>query len=111
MQLQNCLQITLIAGALVASTVQLAGAELPDLPTIEGPTPTPSDNNEPTASPPAGSTEPTQALALTEADVVTLLLENNRELRNAGPIHAPMGAPIQHVYLGGSIHYLKKLTF
>ncbi|MEM1241310.1 MAG: TolC family protein [Cyanobacteria bacterium P01_H01_bin.26] len=88
MRLQNCLQITLLAGALVASTVQLAGAELPDLPPsdlppIEGPAPTPSDNNEPPTSPLPGSTDPTQALALTEADVVTLLLENNRELRNA----------------------------
>ena len=82
MQLQNCLQITLIAGALVASTVQLAGAELPDLPP-QSPAPTPLDNSEPTVSPPPGSTAPTQALALTEADVVTLLLENNRELRNA----------------------------
>ena len=85
MQLQNCLQITLIAGALVASTGQLAGAELPGLPPIQSPAPTPLDNNEPTASPQPDSpeTEPTQALALTEADVVTLLLENNRELRNA----------------------------
>ena len=79
MQLQNCLQITLIAGALVASTGQLAGAELPGLPPIQSPAPTPLDNNEPTASPQPDSpeTEPTQALALTEADVVTLLLENN----------------------------------
>ncbi|EKV02802.1 outer membrane protein [Leptolyngbya sp. PCC 7375] len=99
MRFQNQLHIFLMAGALATSMLQPAVAQslaqLPELP------PTPNSQSEPdsdsspsidtsTESPSAPLLDPSetqnspaQALALTQSDVVTLLLQNNRDLRNA----------------------------
>ncbi|MEO0739491.1 MAG: hypothetical protein AAFZ35_22085, partial [Cyanobacteria bacterium J06649_12] len=85
MRLQNPLLILLL-NTLVIVRPAVAQPGLPGLaplPPIEpipdaGPTPNPLPELPPTSDNPSS-----QVVALTEADVVTLLLQNNLELRNA----------------------------
>lgn len=98
MRLQELIQKLLIANALAmsfAATIpQTGSAQLPDLPPaqnsetepVDNSNRLPADNNQliPGSIPePSEADDSRRVLALTETDVVSLLLQNNRELRNA----------------------------
>ncbi|ESA32023.1 outer membrane protein [Leptolyngbya sp. Heron Island J] len=96
MRLQKRLQKLLIASVLAVPfsipITQPGLTQLPELPPAQNPeaspaddlSPSPTDNSHTPSSIPAvsGTDDSRPALALTEADVVSLLLQNNRELRN-----------------------------
>ena len=93
-QRQCILMVSALAMALVQSVLAQPGrAQLPELPPAQGPAANPArsqpsvENNRSSSSPSLNSAEIEDetfpALALTQADVVMLLLQNNRELRNA----------------------------
>ena len=71
--------VLLVVSMLVA--VQPAQAQLPDLPPADRSTPEQVPSDENFTEDPDDTSDVT--LSLTQADVVTLLLQNNRELRNA----------------------------
>ncbi len=92
--LQRLLIVSAFAMPFAVPITQPGFAQLPDLPPAQNSeaSPTddanhsPTDNNQsiPSSIPAASGTDDArQVLALTEIDVVSLLLQNNRELRNA----------------------------
>ena len=85
MKLQMRLFMVCVANALAAA--QPVWAQLPELPPAERSAPEQVPNEAPSPLEENGLAEPnndpSETLSLTQTDVVTLLLQNNRELRNA----------------------------